>query len=200
MESLARQFEGKASFYILYVREAHPGQNYPAHASFSQKLEYANDLKQLEPVDKRTILIDDLEGTVHQAYGDRPNSVYIVGKDGIISYRADWNDPEQVEEQLNVLLEKDGYGSAVGPVNVADNFVPVLGPTGLIRFPGLASKVLHRAGFAAVADLALMAPNMLQSRIYRWLAKEPAKPAAAPAAKDSQTETRLDEGRHDDPR
>lgn len=165
MESLANEYSGRVDFYILYVREAHPGKNYPAHTSFSEKLEYANDLKRLEAVG-RTILIDDFEGTMNRDYGARPNSVYIIGKDGVISYRADWNDPNEVEKQVNVLLESDGYGSKVSPVDVKNNFVP--GTGGMMR---TMYRVLNRAGFAAIADLALMAPNMLQGRIHAWLAK-----------------------------
>ena len=93
MESLAIEYSGSVDFYVLYVREAHPGKNYPAHKSFSQKLKFAKDLIRLERVG-RTVLIDDLEGTVHRDYGDRPNSIYIIGKAGVISYRADWDDPK----------------------------------------------------------------------------------------------------------
>ncbi len=160
MESLARTYRGSVDFYILYVREAHPGENYPAHKSFSEKVNNANDLKRLETVG-RTILIDDLEGTMNRDYGARPNSVSIIGKDGIISYRADWNDPREVEKHLNLLLEKDGYASEVAPVNVIDNYAPTTP-----RVLRTIYRVLSRAGFASIADLVLMAPTLVQVRIH----------------------------------
>src|SRR3990172_5066299 len=116
MESLARKYSGSVDFYVLYVREAHPGQYYPAHGSFSEKLKNANDLNREEKVG-RTILIDDFEGTMNRDYGARPNSVYIIGSDGVISYRADWNEPREVEKYLNVLLAKNGMGAEVAPVD-----------------------------------------------------------------------------------
>src|SRR5213592_1136480 len=46
---LQTEFEGKGvSFFLLYTRESHPAENYPAHSSFEQKLAYARDLKRLE--------------------------------------------------------------------------------------------------------------------------------------------------------
>jgi len=163
MESLARQYSGSVDFYILYVREAHPGQNYPAHRSFSDKLNYANDLQRAENVG-RTILVDDFDGTMNRDYGARPNAVYIIGKDGVISYRADWNDPEDVEQHLNGLLAKHGRGADVEPVDLRDNYVQV--SSRLLR---IANRVLWRAGFASVADSILMTPNLIQGRLHAWM-------------------------------
>src|ERR1041384_1670591 len=36
------------SFFLLYTRESHPAENYPAHTSFEQKLAHAAELKRLE--------------------------------------------------------------------------------------------------------------------------------------------------------
>ena len=69
MESLAIEYSGSVDFYVLYVREAHPGNNYPAHKSFSQKLKFAKDLIRLERVG-RTVLIDDLEGILEDVAAD----------------------------------------------------------------------------------------------------------------------------------
>jgi len=166
MESLARKYSGSVDFYVLYVREAHPGQYYPAHGSFSEKLKNANDLNREEKVG-RTILIDDFEGTMNRDYGARPNSVYIIGSDGVISYRADWNEPREVEKYLNVLLAKNGMGAEVAPVDVSDNYVQVTS-----RLLRIANRVLWRAGFASVSDSFLMTPNMIQGRIHAWLAEK----------------------------
>ncbi|MBI4458838.1 MAG: hypothetical protein HY648_02115 [Acidobacteria bacterium] len=124
----------------------------------------ANDLRREEKVG-RTILVDDFEGTMNRDYGARPNSVYIIGNDGIISYRADWNDPREVEKHLNVLLANNGMGARVEPVDVSDNYVPVTS-----RLLRIANSVLWRAGFASLADSFLMTPNMIQGRIHAWLA------------------------------
>jgi len=159
MDLLAKEYSGRVDFYVLYVREVHPGQNYPPHASFAQKLSHVDDLKRLEGVE-RTILVDSLEGAMHIDYGALPNSTYIIGKDGFISYRADWTDPDQVKSQLEALLKHDGYASQVQPMDVSNNFVR---PT-----TGLMMEIyegLTRSGFAAVADWSLSFSRILLARL-----------------------------------
>lgn len=158
MESIAREYSGKADFYILYVREAHPGGNYPAQKSLSDKLQHAADLKHLERVG-RAILVDNVEGTVHRDYGMRPNSVYVIGRDGIILFRADWNAPEEVKTQLNRLLEKNGYASGLEAINLTDNFTRLTPEVALEHF-----KVFSRAGYGAMVDFAVSSWNLSRRR------------------------------------
>ncbi|MBI2821575.1 MAG: hypothetical protein HYX74_05070 [Acidobacteria bacterium] len=160
MENLARGYSGKADFYVVYVREAHPGQNYPAHRSFQQKVSHARALQGLEKV-KRAILIDSLEGGMNQDYGAMPNSVYVIGRDGVIAYRADWNDIAQTEKQIQAVLANGGQAAGLGPVSMQDNFVKVDSgsATGAL-------SVLRRAGFAAVADFVLSFPRMSMGRLH----------------------------------
>ena len=144
---------------MLYVREVHPGQNYPTHDSFAQRLSHVADLRQLEGVE-RTILVDSLEGTMHRDYGALPNSTYIIGKDGFISYRADWTDPEQVKSQLDAVLNQDGYAAHVQPINVGNNFVRPTKELMVEIYWGLT-----RSGFAAVSDYLMAFPRMILARI-----------------------------------
>ena len=65
---------------------------YRAHRSLREKLRSAGDLRTLERVG-RSILVDDVDGKTHLAYGAMPNSVYLIGRDGAISHRADWVSP-----------------------------------------------------------------------------------------------------------
>ena len=166
MESLARTYRGQVDFYVLYVKEPHPGENYPEHKSFAEKLRYAKDLQRLENIE-RPILIDDLEGTMHRHYGVRPNSLFVIGKDGVVSYRADWSEPG-VEEHIQALLAKDGNGAAVTPVSVKDN-LSALTPHEL----GNEYRVLTRAGFRAVADFVVRAPALLTPRIRKLFISPP---------------------------
>ena len=57
---------------FIYTREAHPGENVPCHDSFERKLASAKLLAEEAGI-RRDILVDDLEGTVHRAYGLMPN-------------------------------------------------------------------------------------------------------------------------------
>ncbi len=38
----------------------------------------------------RTILVDEIDGEMHIDYGALPNSVYLIGKDGVIAHRIGW--------------------------------------------------------------------------------------------------------------
>ena len=95
------------SFAFVYTREAHPGERYPHHTSFEQKLAHARDMVARWGI-RRKMLVDDLEGTVHRAYGTLPNMAYIIGAGGRILYRADWTDPRTIRIALEqVVYERE---------------------------------------------------------------------------------------------
>jgi len=91
---------------FLYTREAHPGEIRGAHESFDDKLANARDMAKRFDI-TRPMLVDDLEGTVHRAYGSLPNMTYIV-RAGTIIYRADWTDARTVAMVLDQMVyQKD---------------------------------------------------------------------------------------------
>ena len=46
LNRLYAQYRDKGfEFLTIYVREPHPGENYPAHQSWEQKLQYARDCR-----------------------------------------------------------------------------------------------------------------------------------------------------------
>jgi hypothetical protein len=101
---MAREFEPRGvNFVFLYTREAHPGENYPAHRSFEQKLAHARAFKAEFKI-ARPILIDDLVGTAHRLYGSLPNMTYCVARGGRVLFRADWTDPPTIEYAINYML------------------------------------------------------------------------------------------------
>lgn len=93
-------------FFIVYVREAHPGENFPHHVSFEQKIAQARKLQELERVEI-PILLDDLEGTAHRAYGLLPNMVYLIDREGIVVYKSDWTDAHEIEGMCESLVRLD---------------------------------------------------------------------------------------------
>ncbi len=101
---MARAFTSKGiNFLFLYTREAHPGENYPAHRSFEQKLAHARAFKAEFKI-KRPILVDDLVGTAHKLYGSLPNMTYLISRSGRVLFRADWTDPPTIEYAINYVL------------------------------------------------------------------------------------------------
>ena len=91
---------------VIYVREAHPVDRYSFHTSFEQKTSHARDLKRLEKV-QCPVLVDSLEGDAHHLYGLRASPVYVVNKDGLVTYKAGWLVPEEAELALSQLVRAE---------------------------------------------------------------------------------------------
>ena len=88
---------------FIYTHEAHPGENYPHHTSFEQKLRHAGDMQAKLSL-QRPVLVDSLEGDCHRAYGSMPNMSWILDRAGRPVYKADWTDPEDVAATVAQLL------------------------------------------------------------------------------------------------
>ena len=102
---MARRYADRAVRSVfLYTREAHPGEDYRQHRSMEEKRHHARAFREHNDI-RRPILLDDLEGTAHRAYGVLPNMTWIVGRGGIIYYRAAWTDARDVEDALVVTLD-----------------------------------------------------------------------------------------------
>ena len=134
-------------FVFVYTREAHPGENYPAHRSFEQKLSQARAFREILDV-KRPILVDDLDGTGHELYGMLPNMTYLIGRGGKVLFRSDWTDPPTIGTALDYILaarqqRREG-------VRMAPFYAELVG----YRWSDLAKhdEVLEQAGPQAVED------------------------------------------------
>ena len=95
----------------MYVREAHPGEAYASQTSAEQKLRHARDMVKRWKIE-RPMLVDDLDGTVHRAYGSLPNMTYIVSTAGTVIYRASWTDARSIRLALDQLVYERGLRSA----------------------------------------------------------------------------------------
>ncbi|WP_299347235.1 deiodinase-like protein [uncultured Maritalea sp.] len=137
-------------FSVLYVREAHPGKNIGAHQNIDDKKECANRL--VNDGERRRVLVDDFEGTVHGAYGSYPNAVFIINKNGCIVFRAYWNNPDATGRALSQLL-------AGKPANVKSYFRPVR--------PDIAIKTLRDGGKGSVVDFFKGLPFLIWKNLIR---------------------------------
>lgn len=139
------------SFTVLYIREAHPGSNIPSHERLDDKIACASKLKN-EDGEKRKILIDDLEGTAHSAYGGYPNAVFIINKNGCVVFASDWNSVPATKMALGKLLK--GH-----PAQSKSYFLPVK--------PTLALKTLRRSGKGAFSDFIMGLPQLIWKNLIR---------------------------------
>jgi glutathione peroxidase-family protein len=106
LNNLYDEYNGEdVQFLFVYVREAHPGNDLPAHESMDDKIAAAELLREEEDVEM-PILVDDLKGTIHKRYGKWPNATYIIDKSGRVAFRSLWSRPRQIEAALDELLER----------------------------------------------------------------------------------------------
>ena len=150
MEAIARRHP-EAAFFVLYTREAHPGEAVPRHRAMADKRQAARRLLADEPI-RRTVLIDDVAGTVHRAYGQAWDSVYVIDPGGTIVLRQAWTNPADVEAVLAGLAA----GTRILPRQTTQ-MAPLAGrPLG---------ESLLRGGKQALVDFYTTAPPPLRQQI-----------------------------------
>lgn len=151
MEAAARRHPD-VSFAVLYVREAHPGAAIPAHRTLAEKQANARRLADHDH-ETRRVLVDDLQGSAHVAFGAYPNSVFIINQNGCVVYFSDWNNASGTEDALNLLL--DGKPAA----SVKSYFLPV--------HPKVSLRVLGNGGAGSMSDFLRSLPNLVWHNLIR---------------------------------
>lgn len=136
---------------VLYVREAHPGQDIPQHANFESKRRCAERLK-TEDGESRFVMVDDFEGTVHRAYGGMPNAVFIINRKGCVVFRAQWNNPKTTRKALNALLSGRTFSAK-------SFFKPAT--------PAVSIRTLRRAGNGAGLDFLRSFPALVWNNLIK---------------------------------
>ena len=115
MNRLADEYAGDdVMFLFVYVREAHPGERLPAHRDMADKIAAAQVLRDEEDVEM-TIVVDDLNGSIHRKYGKLPNSTFVIDTAGRIAFRCLWTQPPVVREALEELIETEAVSDARDP-------------------------------------------------------------------------------------
>jgi peroxiredoxin len=143
---LQKEFDS-VSFFLLYTRESHPGENYAAHNSFEQKLAYARDLERLENI-QIPILVDHLDGRIHRAYGVWPNALFVIHKDGRLIFRSNMASHGELRQFLYDLLaaEKAAAEGRVTHLQYSERVMPHEADRATHR------RVYERAGPKAFED------------------------------------------------
>ena len=78
------------------------GEHFGPHESLEQKIEHARAFRDQFDI-RRPIVVDDLEGTGHRAFGMLPNMTYILSCTGRVLFRSDWTDPPTIESAIDYL-------------------------------------------------------------------------------------------------
>lgn len=90
LRELHAKYGDRVRFLLVNVREAHPGDMTPQPRTEQQKLEHAERLKIHHRLPFE-VAADDIDGSLHRAFGPRPSSAYLIDPSGTISFRAHWS-------------------------------------------------------------------------------------------------------------
>ncbi|MDX2173867.1 MAG: deiodinase-like protein [Bacteroidota bacterium] len=151
MNQLAK--ENKAfNFLLLYVREAHPGKLINAHCSIDQKCDLARRLRTEENIENRTIVIDDIHGTIHKTLGALPNMVFIIDSNRKIIYKEEWNNVIHLKKAIQ------HYTSTKETLPQNWSMIPL--PNIPIEY-----RIFKRAGWDAGFDFIKALPKLIISHL-----------------------------------
>jgi hypothetical protein len=150
MERLAAEHP-EVVFVVIYTREAHPGERVAAHASVADKARVARRLVEEEPIG-RLVLVDDLDGTVHRAFGAVWDPVFVLDADQTVVLRRAWNDPSHVATALHTLRAGERTRS---------ESIEMSPPTNVAGF----GHGLLRGGRQALLDFYYSAPAAVRERL-----------------------------------
>lgn len=145
MQKIASEYPA-FNFLVLYVREAHPGNNIACHQNYEDKVAAAREAAQFYN-DRRTTLVDTVDGEAHRVYGALPNSIYVISTDGIVQYVNPWNNTDYLRPILDNILKEQ--------------------PTEHLKFrpatPGLVQsfKTLFKGGWVSFWDFVKQSPMLL---------------------------------------
>ena len=168
MKKLYARWGDQVRFVDVLIRQAHPGPRVPAYREFSQKLRDAAAYQEEEGI-PWTVLIDDLEGTTHQAYGGLADPTYLIDTEGRVSYYNMWTYAPALHEAIRRLLAQGGKGMIDGGVD----HTPYLLPATVAGW-----KAIQRGLPTSFLDLETAAPG---SGSATWVASH-LRPLLAPIA------------------
>ena len=143
VQELYDEYSDRITFIMLYVREAHPGENFTQSETIEEKLEYARALQKHYGIEW-TVAADNVDGDLHRALDPKPNSAFLMNSQGIILFRTLWAaDRDALRQALDAaaagrILDKNQSEALIGPV---------------IRAMGQVREVMERGGPQAVRDL-----------------------------------------------
>jgi hypothetical protein len=168
MKELHEQYGDRVRFLDVLVRQEHPGERRGPYRTYEQKKESAREYEREEGI-PWPVLVDDLAGTVHRAYGCNASPVYLIDAAGRVAFYGVLPHAPTLKRALDELLAQGGRGAVAG---------------GLDRKPHLFAALVNgwrgprRGGVRAVLDYGLAVPGATTLTFLGHLAK----PLLAPLA------------------
>jgi hypothetical protein len=99
----------RVQFVEVLVRQAHPGPGARHYVTFEEKMADAQRFQQEDDL-PWPLLVDDLQGTVHQVYGGLADPTYLIDADGRAAFYNMWTYAPALHEAIQNLLGQGGRG------------------------------------------------------------------------------------------
>ena len=106
LNALYQKYRERVTFLFIYTREAHPGSLIQPHKSMDEKRQRARQLQKQENL-AMPILVDTMDGAIHQRYTPMPNSNYLITRGGTVAAKSLLLDCTVLDEALNDLVTWD---------------------------------------------------------------------------------------------
>ena len=120
IEELRKEFQGTAEFAYVYIKEAHPDDEWQMDANLESdvvytqpntlesRMELARTFIDRMKIEGRT-LVDDMANTANACFAAWPERLYVLDQSGEILYKGGMGpfyfDPDEVRELLEELKE-----------------------------------------------------------------------------------------------
>ena len=118
---MAKKYKGKAQFFVIYIKEAHPSDDWASQVNprltyikdpetFYERSQVANTCMSDLDIDI-PCLVDDMDNTTARAYKGWPDRMFVVGADGLLKYVGEPGPfgflPSEMEAALKEELRKN---------------------------------------------------------------------------------------------
>jgi hypothetical protein len=99
MENIYRRYRDHVSFFVVYVREAHPTDGWQTDSNVTEGILF----RQHQSYEEREamamtcslnlhlsmpVLVEEMDNAIDEAYGAVPERLYLIGVDGCVAYHG----------------------------------------------------------------------------------------------------------------
>jgi hypothetical protein len=118
MRKLQHFWGQEITFFDILIRQAHPGPEARPYRTFADKMADAKRYKQQDAIEY-SVLVDDLDGSTHHAYGGMADPSYLIDADGRVAFYDMWTHVPTLHRALRMLTQQKNRGVVLGGISRA---------------------------------------------------------------------------------
>lgn len=113
-----RQYGDRVSFYVVYIKEAHPDDGWVSEGNLRDDIHVFDPTTEDERVEvahtcslrldiEMPMVIDEIDNRVASAYGALPDRLYLVAKDGRIAFQGEKGPQGFKSDELQAAIKAE---------------------------------------------------------------------------------------------